>query len=114
MRTGVVRCPLGSIITSPCSACAGRGAVDRQRTVIVTFPAGIDSGQRLRVPGQGMPGPSGAPSGDLYVDVTLEPHPDFERDGADLVTRDSMIGTGLALTKPCRCSRTSSALVQIS
>ncbi len=80
----------GAIIVSPCQSCAGRGAVERQRKVIVTFPAGIDSGQRLRVPGQGMPGPEGSPSGDLYVDVELEPHADFERDGADLVTRESI------------------------
>lgn len=80
----------GSVITSPCSSCSGRGAVERQRKVLVTFPAGIDSGQRLRVPGQGMPGPNGSPAGDLYVDVEIEPHADFERDGADLVTRESI------------------------
>ncbi len=80
----------GSTISTPCTVCSGRGAVERQRKVLVTFPAGIDGGQRLRVPGQGMPGPSGAPSGDLYVDVALEAHPDFERDGADLVTRESI------------------------
>jgi molecular chaperone DnaJ len=80
----------GNTISTPCASCSGRGAVERQRKVIVTFPAGIDSGQRLRVPGQGMPGPNGAPSGDLYVDVTIEAHPDFERDGADLVTRESI------------------------
>jgi molecular chaperone DnaJ len=80
----------GSLIVSPCQSCAGRGAVERQRKVVVTFPAGIDSGQRLRVPGQGMPGPNGTPSGDLYVDVEVEAHADFERDGADLVTRESI------------------------
>ncbi len=80
----------GSSISSPCPSCSGRGQVERQRKVIVTFPAGIDGGQRLRVPGQGMPGPDGSPSGDLYVDVELEPHADFERDGADLVTRENI------------------------
>jgi molecular chaperone DnaJ len=80
----------GSVITSPCQSCSGRGAVERQRKVIVTFPAGIDAGQRLRVPGQGMPGPEGSPNGDLYVDVEIEQHADFERDGADLVTRESI------------------------
>jgi molecular chaperone DnaJ len=80
----------GSIIVSPCSSCSGRGAVEKQRKVVVTFPAGIDSGQRLRVPGQGMPGPNGTANGDLYVDVEVEPHADFERDGADLVTRESI------------------------
>jgi molecular chaperone DnaJ len=80
----------GSVISTPCPTCSGRGATERQRKVIVTFPAGIDGGQRLRVPGQGMPGPDGAPNGDLYVDVEIEAHPDFERDGADLVTRESI------------------------
>src|SRR5262249_23665077 len=46
-----------------------------------------DSGQKLRVPGQGMPGPPNSPPGDLYVDVDVEEDPRFERDGADLVTR---------------------------
>jgi molecular chaperone DnaJ len=54
---------------------------------VVGFPAGIDSGQKLRIPGQGMPGPGGAPPGDLYVEVDVEEDSRFERDGADLVTR---------------------------
>jgi molecular chaperone DnaJ len=62
--------------------------VEKPRKVMVTFPAGIDSGQRLRVPGQGMPGPGGnAPAGDLYVEVEVDEDPRFERDGADVVTR---------------------------
>lgn len=80
----------GSVVTSPCNACSGRGAVERERKVVVTFPAGIDSGQRLRVPGQGMPGLNPNEPGDLYVDVAVEPHEDFERDGADLVTRENL------------------------
>ena len=61
--------------------------VERPRKVVVSFPAGIDAGQRLRVPGQGLPGPNGAPAGDLYVELDVEEDPRFERDGADLVTR---------------------------
>jgi molecular chaperone DnaJ len=61
--------------------------VERARKVTVTFPAGIDAGQRLRVPGQGTPGPGSAPAGDLYVEVDVEEDARFERDGADLVTR---------------------------
>ena len=53
----------GRVIKQPCPACAGHGAVERARKVNVTFPAGIDAGQRLRVPGQGMPGPSNSPAG---------------------------------------------------
>jgi molecular chaperone DnaJ len=77
----------GRVIKQPCASCAGQGVVERPRKVNVTFPAGIDGGQRLRVPGQGMPGPHGASPGDLYVEIDVEDDPRFERDGADLVTR---------------------------
>lgn len=80
----------GQVITKPCSGCSGSGSQEQQRKVVVSFPAGIDGGQRLRVPGQGMPGPGGRNPGDLYVDVELEPNPDFERDGPDLVTRENL------------------------
>src|SRR5262245_6898323 len=77
----------GVIIKEQCKTCKGHGAVERARRVVVGFPPGIDSGQKLRVPGQGMPGPNGAPPGDLYVELDVEEDPRFERDGADLVTR---------------------------
>jgi molecular chaperone DnaJ len=80
----------GSVVADPCRTCNGAGAVETRRKVLVTFPAGIDSGQRLRVPGQGMPGPGGTPAGDLYVDVDLEKDPSFERDGYDLITRQAL------------------------
>ena len=77
----------GQIIKNPCKGCNGEGLVNKPRRVTVTFPAGIDAGQRLRVQGQGMPGPSGAPAGDLYVEIDVEEDARFERDGVDLVTR---------------------------
>jgi molecular chaperone DnaJ len=77
----------GSVVKTPCAACKGAGAVEKSRKVVVTFPAGIDTGQRLRVPGQGMPGAQGAPPGDLFVDVELAPDERFERNGMDLITR---------------------------
>lgn len=77
----------GVVVKHPCKTCEGRGAVEKSRKVVVAFPAGIDAGQRLRVPGQGMPGPMGAPPGDLYVEIDVEEDTRFERDGADLVTR---------------------------
>ena len=80
----------GSVVKTPCPACKGAGAVEKQRKVMVSFPAGIDGGQRLRVPGQGLPGHLGGPPGDLYVDIDLAPDERFERDGADLVTRASI------------------------
>jgi len=77
----------GRVIKTPCPTCAGQGVVEKARKVTVTFPAGIDAGQRLRVPGQGVSGPGGAAAGDLYVEVDVEDDPRFERDGADLVAR---------------------------
>ncbi|MCL2725774.1 MAG: molecular chaperone DnaJ [Polyangiaceae bacterium] len=77
----------GVVIKQPCKTCSGHGAVEKARNVIVAFPAGIDSGQRLRVPGQGMPGPGSAPAGDLYVEIDVQEDARFERDGVDLVTR---------------------------
>jgi molecular chaperone DnaJ len=77
----------GAVIKHACRGCEGRGVVERPRKVTVTFPAGIDSGQRLRVTGQGMPGPGGVEAGDLYVELDVEEDPRFERDGADVVTR---------------------------
>jgi len=86
----------GSFIATPCETCRGRGAVERQRKVLVSFPPGIDTGHRLRVPGQGMPGRSGGP-GDLYVDVEIEADERFERHGDDLAHRVDITFTNAAL-----------------
>jgi len=75
------------VVKKVCAPCKGEGITHRTRRVQVTFPAGIDAGQRLRVPGQGVAGPRGVESGDLYVEIDVEEHPQFERDGVDLVTR---------------------------
>ena len=75
----------GMMNRHPCKVCAGHGAVEKARKVVVSFPPGIDSGQRLRVPGQGVCA-HGLESGDLYVDVEVEEDERFERDGIDLVT----------------------------
>jgi molecular chaperone DnaJ len=103
-------CPVcrgqGSIVREPCAECSGRGKVDTRKEVLVTFPPGIDEGQRLRVPGQGMPGPGNAPAGDLYVDVEIAAHTDFERDGAKLITRriisfvEAALGAEISITLP--------------
>jgi molecular chaperone DnaJ len=87
----------GVVIKHACKACEGRGMVEKPRKVNVTFPAGIDDGQRLRVQGQGIPGPGGAAAGDLYVEVDVEEDTRFERDGADLVTRVHVSITDAAL-----------------
>ena len=87
MRTQMA-CPTcrgeGSIIRKPCKVCRGTGYQYKKRKVEITIPAGIDDGNLLQVSGMGHSGPSGGPAGDLYVQVTVEPDRQFQRDGADL------------------------------
>jgi molecular chaperone DnaJ len=74
----------GRVITKACLECRGHGHVARQRTLAVRIPAGIASGQRLRLYGEGEAGQSGGPSGDLYVVVRVQDHQVFRREGDDL------------------------------
>jgi molecular chaperone DnaJ len=74
----------GQIIASPCGECRGEGRTIDERKYTVDIPAGVDSGSTLRLSGRGAVGPRGGASGDLYVHLRVEPHPRFERDGADL------------------------------
>lgn len=74
----------GSIISDPCSACGGRGRVRDTKTVSVQIPAGVDTGDRIRLSGEGESGERGAPSGDLYVVVQVREHPIFTREENDI------------------------------
>ena len=74
----------GTVITDPCGECRGRGKVRREKTLSVTIPPGVDTGDRIRVGGEGQPGERGGPPGDLYVEVLVRAHPIFVRDGANL------------------------------
>ncbi|HEY3158113.1 MAG TPA: molecular chaperone DnaJ [Vicinamibacterales bacterium] len=74
----------GSIISSPCPTCRGAGRVQHQRKLTVKIPAGIATGQRLRLSGEGESGAGGGPAGDLYVVVHVQEHPFFHREGNDL------------------------------
>lgn len=69
----------GEIITSPCGTCHGQGRVRRTRNISITIPAGVDTGSRLRVAGEGEAGILGGPPGDLYVIIRVRPHKVFER-----------------------------------
>jgi molecular chaperone DnaJ len=75
----------GSTIEKPCQSCRGQGAVVKKRKISVKVPAGVDSGVRLRISGEGEPGPSGGPSGDLYVVLHVKESTRFTRDGLDLI-----------------------------
>lgn len=74
----------GRVITKPCQTCHGAGRVTRERKITVKIPAGIASGQRLRLYGEGEHGVSGGPTGDLYVVVHVREHEFFHREGDDL------------------------------
>ena len=74
----------GQVIREACSTCRGQGRVERERTLEVGIPAGVDSGTRLRMAGQGEPGTNGGPPGDLYIFLEVKEHPFFERRGSDL------------------------------
>ena len=74
----------GKIISDPCSPCHGQGKIKRQKTLEISIPAGIDDGMRIRSTGNGEPGTNGGPPGDLYIEIRLQKHEVFQRDGDDL------------------------------
>ncbi len=74
----------GQIIQDPCPVCRGEGRVKRHKTLSVKIPPGVDTGDRIRLAGEGEPGEHGGPPGDLYVQISLRPHPIFTREGNDL------------------------------
>jgi molecular chaperone DnaJ len=74
----------GQQIPSPCPSCSGEGRVRARRSISVDVPGGIEDGMRIRMTGQGEVGPGGGPAGDLYIEVTEQPHETFTREGSDL------------------------------
>lgn len=74
----------GRVILDPCRACGGHGRVERSKTLNVKIPAGVDTGDRIRLGGEGQAGPGNGLPGDLYVEIAVAPHDIFERDGKDL------------------------------
>jgi molecular chaperone DnaJ len=74
----------GQVIRDACETCRGQGRIERDRTIEVPVPAGVETGTRLRMAGHGEPGTNGGPAGDLYIFLEVKEHPFFERRGADL------------------------------
>lgn len=74
----------GKVITDPCRSCGGAGRVEKRKTLSVKIPAGVDTGDRIRLTGEGEAGINGGPPGDLYVQVEVNDHPIFVRDGRHL------------------------------
>ncbi|HSW70832.1 MAG TPA: molecular chaperone DnaJ [Gammaproteobacteria bacterium] len=74
----------GKVIKDPCTACHGQGRRKQNKKLSVKIPAGVDTGDRIRLAGEGEAGEAGSQPGDLYVEIHLKPHPIFEREGKDL------------------------------
>ena len=74
----------GKVITDPCPNCRGQGRLQKEKTLSVKIPPGVDTGDKIRLSGEGEASDSGGPAGDLYVAVRVKAHPIFQRDGADL------------------------------
>ena len=77
----------GEIIDNPCTPVRGAGRVTRERSLAVNIPPGVEDGTRIRLAGEGEAGLRGGPPGDLYIFLSIKPHPFFQRDGADLFCR---------------------------
>jgi molecular chaperone DnaJ len=94
----------GKLLRRPCRACKGEAYVQAARKLKVKIPAGVDSGMKMRVPGEGQPGFNGGPSGDLYVFIAVKSHPIFERRDDDLHCMvpinmaQAALGTQIAVT----------------
>ena len=87
----------GRVIRNPCRVCRGAATVQRERTLQVSIPAGVEDGTRIRVQGEGEAGPPGAPNGDLYVHVHIRPHEFFQREQANVMMRVPLRMTQAAL-----------------
>ena len=87
----------GKMIKDPCGSCHGRGRVEKQKTLSVKIPPGVDTGDRIRLAGEGEAGPDGGGPGDLYVQVAVRPHSIFQRDGKHLYTEVPISFTDAAL-----------------
>ncbi len=77
----------GQIVKNPCKSCGGAGRVEKDRSLSVNIPAGVETGTRIRLAGEGEAGMRGGPSGDLYIFIEVKDHPIFQRDGVNLFCR---------------------------
>jgi molecular chaperone DnaJ len=78
---------MGQIVKNPCKVCRGAGRVEKERALSVNIPAGVETGTRIRLAGEGEAGMRGGPSGDLYIFIEVQDHELFERDGPNLFCR---------------------------
>jgi molecular chaperone DnaJ len=88
---------IGQIIKNPCKACGGAGRTEKERSLSVNIPAGVETGTRIRLAGEGEAGMRGGPTGDLYIFIEVAEHEIFERDGQSLFCRVPVSMTSAAL-----------------
>ncbi|TKZ19348.1 molecular chaperone DnaJ [Shimia litoralis] len=88
---------MGQIINNPCKGCGGQGRMEKDRSLSVNIPAGVETGTRIRLSGEGEAGMRGGPTGDLYIFIEVTQHKLFERDGNDLFCRVPVSMTTAAL-----------------
>ncbi|NGQ91237.1 molecular chaperone DnaJ [Rhodobacter sp. HX-7-19] len=88
---------MGQIVKNPCRSCGGAGRVEKERSLSVNIPAGVETGTRIRLAGEGEAGLRGGPSGDLYIFIEVREHPIFQRDGLHLFCRVPISITAAAL-----------------
>lgn len=88
---------IGQMIKNPCKACAGAGRIEKERALSVNIPAGVETGTRIRLAGEGEAGMRGGPAGDLYIFIEVREHAIFQRDGVTLFCRIPVSVTTAAL-----------------
>ncbi|MBL8572271.1 MAG: molecular chaperone DnaJ [Hyphomicrobiaceae bacterium] len=103
----------GQTIADPCTACGGTGRKTKDKTLTVSVPSGIEDGTRIRLAGEGEAGLRGGPSGDLYIFVSLKPHPFFQREGADIFCRVPISMTTAALGGSVEVPSVSGAKIKV-
>ncbi|NLF84232.1 MAG: molecular chaperone DnaJ, partial [Candidatus Gastranaerophilales bacterium] len=99
--TQITTCPqckgAGRIISNPCKKCRGEGRMDVSKKLSVKIPAGVDTGTKLRISGEGDGGKNAGPAGDLYVVLHVKPHKIFKRDGVNIYTEQQITFSQAAL-----------------
>jgi len=104
----------GQVIKDPCRTCGGQGRTQKEKTLSVNIPSGVEDGTRIRLAGEGEAGLRGAPAGDLYIFLSLKPHRFFQRDGADIYCRVPIPMTTAALGGTVEVPTVDGTLARIS
>jgi len=104
----------GQVIQNPCHTCGGQGRTQKEKTLSVNIPSGVEDGTRIRLTGEGEAGLRGAPAGDLYIFLSLKTHRFFQRDGADIYCRVPIPMTRAALGGTVEVPTVDGTLARIS